>query len=125
MARRDARFRAQAVIAASNYADSLMNLERREDAKSLLRKSIPVSQHALGENDDTTIRMRALYAQVLYAGGTLNDVREAVTMLEDMERTARRVLGGAHPLFGLIEDDLRRSRAALAARETPSPGGGA
>ena len=28
---------------------------------------------------------------------TLDDLREAVTMLEDAERTARRVLGGAHP----------------------------
>ena len=52
-------------------------------------------------------------------GSTLDDIREAVTMLEEAERTARRVLGGAHPVTESIEDDLRNARAALCARETP------
>ena len=38
---------------------------------------------------------------------------------EDTERIARRVLGGAHPTTTGIERDLRKSRAALRARETP------
>ena len=38
-------------------------------------------------------------------------------MLEEAERTARRVLGGAHPVTESIEDDLRNARAALCARE--------
>ena len=50
-------------------------------------------------------------------GSTLDDIREAVTMLEEAERTARRVLGGAHPVTESIEDDLRNARAALCARE--------
>ena len=50
---------------------------------------------------------------------TLDDLREAVTTLEDTERTARRVLGGAHPLIGGIEFSLEKARAALRARETP------
>ena len=54
-------------------------------------------------------------------GATLEDLREAVTKLEDTERTARRVLGGAHPLTSAIEDELRDARAVLHARE-PSPG---
>ena len=53
---------------------------------------------------------------------TVDDVREAVTTLEETERIARRVLGGAHPLTSEIEINLRLSRAALAARETPSEG---
>ena len=62
------------------------------------------------------------YAEALYldTSATLADVREAVTTLEDTERTARRVLGGAHPVVGSIEIFLRNARAALAARETPS-----
>ena len=40
-------------------------------------------------------------------------------MLEDTERIARRVLGGAHPLTARIEIHLRDARAALRARETP------
>ena len=69
------------------------------------------------------LRMRSIYAQSLYldaTGATLDDVRESVETLEDTERTARRVLGGAHPVVGAIESYLRHARAALAARETPS-----
>ena len=51
---------------------------------------------------------------------TLDDLREAVATLEETTRTARRVLGGAHPLTMEIKKSLRGSRAALAARETPS-----
>ena len=51
------------------------------------------------------------------ANATLDDLRKAVTTLEDAERIARRVLGGAHPDTVGIESDLRHARAALAARE--------
>ena len=56
---------------------------------------------------------------------TLDDLREAVAMLEETERTARRVFGGAHPLVLDIEDELRDARAALRAREETQPSGGA
>ena len=66
--------------------------------------------------------MRCVYAQSLYRDdvATLDDLREAVTTLEDTERTGRRVLGGAHPLTASFEESLRDARAALRARETPS-----
>ena len=68
--------------------------------------------------------MRMNYALALYldTDATLDDIREAVTTLEETARLARRVLGGAHPLAGWIERSLRDARAALRARETPSPG---
>ena len=71
---------------------------------------------------ELTLRIRLGYAQTLYgdAGATLDDLREAVTTLEETERTARRVLGGAHPVTTGIEGALRDARAALRARETPS-----
>ena len=47
------------------------------------------------------------------ASSTLNDLREAVTTLEETERTARRVFGGAHPLVVQIERGLQAARAAL------------
>ena len=50
---------------------------------------------------------------------TLDDLREAVTTLEDLERTAWRVFGGAHPFTASVEEKLRDARAALRARETP------
>ena len=60
-------------------------------------------------------------AALVNAGGaTLDDLREAVTTLEDTERIARRVLGGAHPDTTRIENALRSARAVLRARDTPS-----
>ena len=109
------------LTAANNYATSLLELKRFKEAKKLLRKRIPVARRVLGETDILTLRMRWPYARALYLhpGATLDDLREAVTTLEDISRIARRVLGGARPLTKGIEFDLRDARAALRARETP------
>ena len=56
-------------------------------------------------------------------GATLDDLREAVTTLEDAERTTRRVFGGTHPSTTGIKAALQHTRAALRARETLSPPG--
>ena len=63
--------------------------------------------------------MRWNYAEALYRadGAKLDDLREAVTTLEDTERIARRVFGGGNPITTGIEGSLRNARAAL--RETP------
>ena len=84
---------------------------------------IPVVRRVLGEADEVTLNLRRLYAMALYQddAATLDDLREAVTTLEDTERTARRVLGGAHPLVLALEGSMRLSREALHAREA-SPG---
>ena len=105
--------------AANNYAASLLTLERFEEAKSFLRKSITVSQRVCGGGDQYTLMMRKAYAKALYQdpAATPDDLREAVTTLEDAEPIARRVLGGAHPITGGFEDHLRKSRAALRARD--------
>ena len=107
------------LMAACNYASSLNGLQRFEEAKSLLRKMVPVARRVLGENDRLTLGMRRNYAIALYkdGGATLDDLREAVTTLEDTARTARRVLGGAHPSTMGQETSLRSARAALAARD--------
>ena len=62
--------------------------------------------------------MRWICAEALYSdpAATLDDLREAVTILEDAERTARRVFGLANPLTMGIEHELQKSRAALGAR---------
>ena len=67
--------------------------------------------------------MKKIYAEALYMdpGATLDDLREAVRALEDLERTGRRVLGSSHPRVRATEVSLEHSRAALRARETPSP----
>ena len=110
--------------AAYNYACSLSELKRFEETGSLLRKTMPVARRVLGEGNRLALKMRWNYAHALYKadGATLDDLREAVTTLEGTTRTARRVLGGAHPLVAQIEGKLRDARAALRAREEPSPG---
>ena len=104
---------------------TLLNvLNSFEEAKSLMRKTIPKARRIFGENGIDTLKMRVVYAQLLYKddGGTLDDLREAVRTLEDMAPTARRVLGGAHPLTMDIETCLRSARAAFRGLETPSTG---
>ena len=105
--------------AAYNYALSLNALLHFKEAKSLLRKMTPVAQRVLGENIETTLRMKWTYAQSLYKDpdATLDDVREAVETLEDADRIARRVLGGAHPITARMEGTLQKARANLRARE--------
>ena len=80
-----------------------------------------VARRVLGDNNDTILRMKWNYGEALYNddGATLDDIRKAVTTLEDATRTAQRVLGGGHPLTVDIESELRGSRAALRARESP------
>ena len=103
---------------ASNLANCLLDVERHEEARSLLRKTLPAARRVLGESHADTLRLRWYFAQSLYKdpAATLDDLREAVTTLEEVERTAQRVMGGAHPLVAEIEVVLRGARAALAAR---------
>ena len=65
------------------------------------------------------LRLRWTYGQTLYrdTGSSLDELREAVTTLEEIERIARRVFGGAHPLAMQMENDLKKARAKLRAHE--------
>ena len=124
----------ETLTAANNLASSLVSLgQRREylkEAKALLRKVTPVARRVLGEYCDVTLMMRWNYASALlgeYLNGddkdTLDDLREAVTKLEDLAPTARRILGGLHPIVPVIEGGLKHARAVLReARETQPSG---
>ena len=107
-------------MAANNYAVSLLKVKRFEEARSLLRKTMPVARRVLGDSHETAFRTRLNYARAFYedTSAMLDDLRESVETLDDLERTARRVLGTAHPLAAGIEAKLRDARAALHARET-------
>ena len=81
-----------------------------------------MARRVIGEDHEITLSMRWHSARALYEddGATLDDLGEAVTTLEDVERIARRVFGSTHPHLHFIERYLRNARAALRARETPS-----
>jgi len=110
------------LIDANNYASLLVTVKRFEEAKSLLRKKIPVVRRVLGESE-FTLTMKKIYARALYedTDATLDDLREAVATLEETERIVRRMLGDLHPTVAEFEVSLHNSRAALRARETPLP----
>ena len=110
------------ITSANNYAMSLAQLRRWGEARSLLRRTMPVALRVLGGNHEYTLRLRKTYGRSLSKdpGATLDDLREAVETLEDAERIARRVLGSAHPTTESIEIVLRDARAALRSRAAPS-----
>jgi hypothetical protein len=105
--------------AASNYAGSLRDHDSFEEARSLLRQTIPVARRVLGESDRITLMMRKIFALAVYEddSSTLDDLREVVRTLREAEQTARRVLGAVHPLTVEIEGSLRNARVVLALRE--------
>ena len=92
-----------------------MTLQRFKEAKSLLRKTIPVGRRVLGDSHEFTFRMRSIYAETLYGDpdATLSDLKEAVAILEELARTGRRVFGSAHPTTQGLEVHFQMARAAL------------
>ena len=110
----------ETVTAANNYAISLLEQGHFEETKSLLRPTLPIVQRVLGENNELVFRMKKIYVEafLMDRAATPDEFREAVTMIEDTERTARRVLGGAHPFALDLARAVKVSRAALVIRET-------
>ena len=108
----------ETLLGANNYAAGLKDLERFEEAKELLRKTLPVARRILGEAHEITLWMRWNYAEALYKDpdATLDDLREAVSMLSETAPTAQRVLGRSHPDAVSIERALRDAFVALRAR---------
>ena len=95
-----------------------MTLKRFEEARKILRKIMRVARRILGESHEITLKMRQNHVMALYRDNcaTLDDLREAVTTIEDTARIARRVFGGAHPTTTGIEAVLREAQEALRSR---------
>ena len=107
-----------------------MNLDRFEEVKSLMHKSIPIARRVLGESDEVTLKMRWICGQSLYRdnGATLDDLREAVTTLEETARLWTRVFGTAHPetpkvqgALDFAREKLADARAAASNKSKPPP----
>ena len=109
--------------AANNLAVTLNELQppSYKEVKALLRRLMLVARRVLGDEHGVTLQMRTIYATALYGDhdATLEDLREAVTTLEEIEPTARRFLGGAHPLTKTLEHHLKEARSTLASFGAP------
>ena len=105
---------------ALNLSWSLKETGRYTEAKSFLRKQLPKARRALGVDHDTVIRFRYLYADTLRLDGDASreDLVEAVTLLEELSRTTRRIYGTSHPLANDIRNTLGWARETLAAFDT-------
>ena len=78
---------------------------------------LPVARRVFGESGQITLTMRKIHAEAIYEkpGASLDDLREAVQTLEDVERISRRLLGAAHPrVLHRVEPERRASRAPRA-----------
>ena len=86
------------LVAASNVADSLINMQRFEEAKRVLRKVIPVAQRVLGTQNELTLSLREDLSRATLDGeSSAEEKREALRMLEELAGVMRRVLGPVHP----------------------------
>jgi hypothetical protein len=110
------------IRAAYNYASSLKGLQRLEEAKTLLRKNIPVARRIFGESDAYTLRFRWLYANCLcdYKNATFDDVAEAVETLESVAKVWKRFMGERHPETAKVLNALKEAREMLRLRREAS-----
>ena len=103
------------INAAQNLVNALGKSGDFAAAKALLREQIPYMRQ-LGPDSSRTLQLRLLLAMCLNEdnNATRGDIEESVTILEDVDRRARRVLGGNHPLAAQVHGALERSRRRLA-----------
>ena len=95
---------------------SVLGLERFEEARSLLRKTIPVARRVLGESHQLTLKMRWSYARALSNddSATLADHREAVETIDSVAKSWKRVFGESHPETPNVQGALEDAREVLA-----------
>ena len=107
----------ETIRAAHNYANSLLDLRRFEEAKSLVRRTIPVARRVLGEEHSLTLRMSLIYGWALYKDpvATRDDLREAVETLESVAKSCQQLFGVAHPDTSNVLNALANARKKLAA----------
>ena len=86
------------LIAANNYAMTLLQLKRFKEAERVLRKVAPAAQRVLGNEHELTLSIREdLCRATLDGDSSAEEKREALQMLEDTVAVMRRVLGPTHP----------------------------
>ena len=75
-----------------------------------------MARRVLGESRELTLKMRWVYARVLYLdeGASLDDRREAVATLESVAHSWKRIFGPAHPETPKAQEALKYAREALA-----------
>ena len=105
----------ETITAAGNCAITCINLERFEEAKSLLRKLMPVAQRVHGTEHMRTISLREDLARAMLddRDSSLVEIREALETLEEILGVMQRVLGASHPETRRVQQHLKAYREDL------------
>ena len=84
-----------------------IDLRRFEEAKSLLRKTIPVARRVFGGESGRVLSLREDLCRATLAGDSSSkEKRKALQMLEDTVAALRR-------LFGLLHPETQRAQGLL------------
>ena len=105
-------------ISAMNIARTLAEgLNRHKEAARFLRKEMPPLMRNISRDHANAIKLQLYLANCLSSGNDASwaDLREAVTILEDLNPRARRVLGPQHPETQAVQNALNYARRKLAA----------
>jgi hypothetical protein len=100
---------------------ALVESDRVAEARALVvNRLLPAAQRALGGDDQVMIWLKGGYARTLMGGfcdvspATVEDLTLAVTILEEMDATCRRVFGPDHPLTKKYVKSRTEAREKLA-----------
>ena len=105
-------------ISAMNIARTLAEgLNRHKEAARFLRKEMPPLMRNISRDHANAIKLQLYLANCLSSGNDASwaDLREAVTILEDLNPRARRVLGPQHPETQAVQNAINYARRKLAA----------
>ena len=81
----------------------------------MLCKIVPVARRSLGAENENFLQLRSYEAMALFLpdNASLDDVRQAVEILEEATRTSRQVMGSSNELTKRLEDGLAHARFKL------------
>ena len=105
------------LMAANNLVYALQKQMKHAEALSILREPLSDARRALGDDHEMTLMLSSLLSDSLLkarTSPTVDDIREAIAIREDVCKRSRRLLGGAHPDTRRRQDALDCSRRNLA-----------
>ena len=95
------------LTAAICLANTLAKMHKYDEVCSFASERIPECQRVLGAEHENTLFLRTIYARALFE----DDPEQAETILVDVSRIARRVLGPSHCRTVAAEHELGFVRA--------------
>ena len=102
------------LAAANNLVFQLIKRYKYTEAVSILREPLSEARRAFGDDHEMTLALGSLLADSLANAGTVDDLREAIAIREDILKRSRRLLGVAHPATQKRQRALDDARDYLA-----------